>query len=80
MIQCRGGLGFLDKAPLAVAVSDFLCRQHLESNQAVKAPVQGLIDNTHAAFADLLEDFVVRDGAPDHARLHLQQRAKLIVR
>jgi hypothetical protein len=46
---------------------------HFDSDQAIEVGVHGLVDDTHAAFTELFENLVMRDGAPDHAWLHLQQ-------
>ena len=67
MVQRAGRLGLLDEAGLALRVGDLLGRQHLDGHEAVQVGVAGFIDDAHAAFAELLGDLVVQDGAADHA-------------
>ena len=40
--------------------------QKLQGDEAVQPSVLGLVDHTHAATAELLDDAVVRDGLADH--------------
>jgi hypothetical protein len=40
--------------------------QELQSHKTVQLHIFGLVDHTHAAAAQLLDDAVVRDGLPDH--------------
>jgi hypothetical protein len=41
-------------------------REELERNDAFEQGVFGFVDDAHPAFAELSEDFVVRNGLPDH--------------
>jgi hypothetical protein len=68
MIQRRGRLGFLDEPLLPLGIGDPLRRQDLDGDQAVQVGVPGLIDDPHAALAQLLEDLVVADGLANHGR------------
>src|SRR5262249_47994438 len=43
----------------------YIVRQKLECNEAMQAGVLGLVDHTHSAAADLLDDPVMRDGLTD---------------
>ena len=40
----------------------------VEGDQAVEARVAGLVDDTHPALAELLQDLVVTHRPPDHFR------------
>ena len=44
---------------------DFV-RQELQGDEAMEASVLGLVNHTHPAAAELLDDAVVRDGLADH--------------
>ena len=66
MVKGAGGLGFLDEAALAVGVGDAVGGEDLEGDQAVEPRVAGLVDDTHAALAQLLEDGVVAEGLAGH--------------
>ena len=41
-------------------------REKFQRDGAVKPDVFSLVDDTHAAFTDLVEDFVMREGFADH--------------
>jgi hypothetical protein len=43
-----------------------LVGQKLESDEAAELDVFGLVDHTHAAAAEFLDDTIVRDGLADH--------------
>lgn len=43
-----------------------IVREELEGNEAAKLGVLGLIDDSHPATAQFLEDPIVRDGLPNH--------------
>ena len=43
-------------------------RQELQSDHAAEFEVLGLVDHTHPAATELLDDAVVRDGLPEHWR------------
>ena len=66
MIQGRGGLRLLDEAELALGVSDLVGQQNLQRDKAVQLRVAGLVDDAHAALAELLENLVVTNGLADH--------------
>ena len=68
MIQCRSGFGFaLKTAECQRATGDFV-GQELESYEAAELHILGLVDDTHRAGAEFLDDVIVRDGLPDHWR------------
>ena len=66
MIEGRGGLGLLDEPALAFGVGDLLGRQDFQGNKAVEVRVAGLVDHSHPALAQLLEDLVVGDTLAEH--------------
>jgi hypothetical protein len=56
----------VDDVPLqSLAISGYVFREKLEGHEAVEPGVLGLVDNTHPATAELLDDAVVRDGLVD---------------
>ena len=65
MIQCRGSLGFALKAAECLRVFGYLVGQELEGDKATELDILGLVDHTHPAAAQLLDDAVVRDGLAD---------------
>ena len=48
-------------------VTCYIFRQKLESDKATEFDVFGLVDDSHTAAAQLLDDAIVRDGLADHA-------------
>ncbi len=62
MIQCGRSLGFALKAGECLRVFGYIVGQELESHKAIEFDILGLIDDTHPAAAQLLDDAVVRDG------------------
>src|SRR5207237_6863259 len=67
VIQRRCGLGLTSKPLQGLAILGHAFRQELKGDKAVQPRVFGLVNNTHAAATELLDDAVVRDGPPDHA-------------
>src|SRR5690348_4653632 len=67
VIQCRCGLGLTSKPLQGLAVVGHAFRQELKGDKAVQPRVFGLVDNTHSAATELLDDAVMRNGLPDHA-------------
>jgi hypothetical protein len=65
MIQCRGSLGFSLKAGKCLRILGYFVGQELESYKPAELYVLGLVDHTHPAAAELLDDAVVRDGLAD---------------
>ncbi len=58
MVQGRGRLGFLDESLFRRLVARQLGRKKLERGEAVEAGVPDLIDETHAASAEMGDDLV----------------------
>jgi len=66
MIQGRGGLRFALEASQRLRVFRNLVRKELQGDKTVQLYVFGLVNHTHPASAQLLDDAVVRDGLADH--------------
>ena len=65
MVESGGGLGFALEAAESLRVSGDLVGQELQGDEAAELNVLGLVDDTHAAAAEFLDDAVVRDGLAD---------------
>ena len=62
----RGGcFGFALEALADFLVGDEMSRKKLQGDGTVELRVLGFVDDTHAAFTELLGDLVVRDGLAD---------------
>ena len=68
MVQRGGGLGFALETAQRLRVSGDVVGKKFQRDEAVQARVFGLVDNAHAAAAELFDDAVVRDGLADHGR------------
>ena len=66
MIQRGGSLRFALKAAEGLCISSYFFRQEFESDKTVETNVLSLVDDTHPAAAEFLNDAVVRDGLADH--------------
>ncbi len=66
MVQCGGCLGFALKPAERLRVFGDVVGQELKGDKAVELDILSLIDHTHPAAAEFLNDAVVRDGSPDH--------------
>ena len=49
----------------------YVIREELQSHESAEARVLGLINNTHTAAAELLNDAVVRDDLADHSEMRV---------
>ena len=67
VIQRRRRTGFATETLQGLRVHGHIIRQKLQSHEAAEFGVFGLVDHTHAAPAELLDDAVVRNGLADHA-------------
>ena len=65
MIESGGGLGFAKETGFGLVVAKQVRRQELQRDGALEARVLGLVDDAHAALAELFEDLVVTDGLAD---------------
>ena len=66
MVQRRRSTSLAPEAFQRLWVSCKIIGQELQSDEATKLGVLGLVDHTHPAAAQLLDDAVVRDGLTDH--------------
>ena len=66
MIQPRGGFCLALETLAGLFVSQQVRREEFQGDGAVELGVLGLVDDTHAALAELGGDFVVRNGLADH--------------
>ena len=66
MVEGGRGLGLTPETLQSLAVLGHVFGQELESHKAMQPGVLGLVDDTHPAAAQLLDDAIVRDGLADH--------------
>ena len=66
MVEGGGGLGLTLEALQRLMVLGHFFRQEFERNEAVELGVLGLVDDTHSAAPELLQDAVVGDGGAGH--------------
>jgi len=62
MVQGRCGFGFTAKTLECLMILGEVVGKKLESDKASEAGVFGLVDQSHAAAAEFLDDPIVRDG------------------
>ncbi len=78
MVQGRRGARLSAKTFQRLRVFCNILRQELQSDKATEFDVLGLVDHTHPATAQLLDDAVVRDGLTDHWRKsYVRQREQV---
>ena len=75
MVQRRGGAGLALEAFQGLTVLAPLLRQELESDLTAQRGVLGLIDDTHAPAAELLNNAIVGNGPTIHEAITSQQDA-----
>src|SRR6185312_3077706 len=68
MIERGDGVGFLLEACDTIRFADEIAREKLQCYNPLQPPVARLVDNAHAAFAELVEDLVMGDDFADHFR------------
>jgi hypothetical protein len=66
VVQRRGGLRFAHESSAKLKILNRPKRQELERDRPVELGVLGLVDDAHAALAELVEDAVVRDRMTCH--------------
>src|ERR1700678_274068 len=78
MAQSGSGLGFALKTGQGMLVFGQTLGKELHGNEAMEGCVFSLVDHTHAATADFLDDTIVRDDLIDHGRerVHLRRGAR----
>ena len=67
MVEGGGGLGFALEAAEGLRILGDFVGQELERDEATEFDVLGLVDDSHAATAEFLDDAVVRDGLADQS-------------
>ena len=68
MVQGGGRFSFALESSDGLGIAGKLIGQEFDGNEAMQPRVLGLVDDTHPASAQFLDDAVVRDGLPDHTR------------
>ncbi len=66
VIQRRSSLRLTLKPAKRLRIARHFVRQKLQGDETMQPSVFGLIDNTHSAATELLDDAIVRDGLADH--------------
>ena len=69
MIQGRRGFGFALKSAQSLRIFGDIVREEFESNEAPEFYVLGLIDHTHPAATQLLNDSVGRNDLTNHSEI-----------
>jgi hypothetical protein len=70
MIQCRSSFGFAPKPDQRMRIIGNIIWQELQSYKTVESRVLGLVNDTHAAATEFLDDAVVRDSLADQFERH----------
>src|SRR6266851_1795342 len=68
MVEGRSSLRFSLETSQCLGVSGDLVRQELQGNKTMEGGVLSLIDDTHPAATEFVDNAVVRDGMADHAQ------------
>jgi hypothetical protein len=68
VVQSRGSASFAAETLQSMRVTDEILGEELESDKAAKVGVFGLVDDAHAAAAQLFDDAVVRNGFADQEK------------
>jgi hypothetical protein len=66
MVQCRSCLRFPLKSGQRLGIFGYFVRQEFQRDKTAQRDILGLIDHTHPAATQSLDDAVVRDGLADH--------------
>jgi hypothetical protein len=66
MVQRRRSLRFDFEALALIIAGGNLSRQEFDRDVALELRILGFVNDAHAAFAELGEDFVVENGFADH--------------
>ncbi len=69
VVQRRRRLGFKNEAPPAHRVGHHLGGEDLDGHETVQVQIARLVDDAHAALAELLDDPVVQERLTDHGAL-----------
>jgi len=68
MIECGGCLGFALETAECLRVFGYIVGQELESHEAPELQILSLVDNTHPAASQLLDDAVMGNRLPNGLR------------
>jgi hypothetical protein len=77
MVERRGRLRFSLETAQRLGIAGDVIGKKLQCDETVKASVLGLVDNAHAASAQLFDDAVVGDGLADHWKRKIRRDAIL---
>jgi hypothetical protein len=66
LIQRRRGLRFSLEARQCLGISGDVVRQKFQSDKPMQGYILSLVNHTHPAAAELLDNPVVRNGLPNH--------------
>jgi len=78
VVQSRCGLGFALKAAESLGIFSYFIGQELQSNETVELQVLGLVNHTHPAATQLLENAVMRDDLAEQIGRHSNLRAVML--
>src|ERR1700677_348041 len=78
VVQCGRRLGFPPESGKRLRVTGHFLRQELESDETTQPCVLGLVDDTHPAAAELLDDAIVRDRLADHVQNMLWRKSRQV--
>ncbi len=67
MVEGRSGASLAAEALQRLRVARHFVGKELEGDEAAEVGVFGLVDYSHAAAAEFVDDAVVRDGLADHS-------------
>jgi hypothetical protein len=79
VIQCGRGLRLALKTTEGLGITGYLVGQELEGDEPVEPGVFGLVNHTHTAAAQLLDDAVMRDGLADHGKWASREPGLIVV-
>jgi hypothetical protein len=66
MVQCGRSLRFALEAGESLCILGNVVREKLQCDKTVQLNVLGLVNHTHPASAEFLEDAVMRNGLAEH--------------
>jgi hypothetical protein len=68
MIESGSSVGFTAETLQGLGVLLHVIWEEFQRHEAIKASVQGLVDDTHSASTEFVQDAIVRDGPVNHWR------------
>ena len=66
VVDGGGSLGFLNEALAFIIANVEAVRQELQSHETIEFGIFGFVDHSHAAFAELFDDFVLGNRFANH--------------